>query len=130
MGKKQLKNTEWIILIVSVTLAIIGLVALFSATQNTELAEFKKQVQWLLISIISSFHILFISFLPLNCILFIKNAKNNIVIIFPNSEGWNENDCPNLNQLLAPLMGSVKSTPTSNTINIIYAKVENLTITL
>ena len=51
MGKKQLKNTEWIILIVSVTLAIIGLVALFSATQNTELAEFKKQVQWLLISI-------------------------------------------------------------------------------
>ena len=31
--------------------AIIGLIALFSATQNTELAEFKKQVQWLLISI-------------------------------------------------------------------------------
>ena len=51
MGKKLLKNTEWIILIVSVTLAIIGLIALFSATQNTELAEFKKQVQWLLISI-------------------------------------------------------------------------------
>ena len=51
MGKKQLKNTEWIVLIVSVTLAIIGLVALFSATQNTELAEFKKQIQWLLISI-------------------------------------------------------------------------------
>ena len=51
MGKKLLKNTEWIILIVSVTLAIIGLVALFSATQNTELAEFKKQMQWLLISI-------------------------------------------------------------------------------
>ncbi len=51
MGKKQLKNTEWIVLIVSVTLAIIGLVALFSATQNTELAEFKKQVQWLLISV-------------------------------------------------------------------------------
>lgn len=51
MGKKQLKNTEWTVLIVSVTLAIIGLVALFSATQNTELAEFKKQIQWLLISI-------------------------------------------------------------------------------
>ena len=44
MGKKQLKNTEWIILIVSVTLAIIGLIALFSATQSTELAEFKKQL--------------------------------------------------------------------------------------
>ena len=51
MGKKLLKNTEWIVLIVSVTLAIIGLVALFSATQNTELVEFKKQIQWLLISI-------------------------------------------------------------------------------
>lgn len=51
MGKKQLKNTEWAVLIVSVTLAIIGLIALFSATQSTELAEFKKQVQWLLISI-------------------------------------------------------------------------------
>lgn len=51
MGKKLLKNTEWAVLIVSVTLAIIGLVALFSATQSTELAEFKKQIQWLLISI-------------------------------------------------------------------------------
>ena len=35
MGKKLLKNTEWTILIVSVILAIIGLVALFSATQST-----------------------------------------------------------------------------------------------
>ena len=51
MGKKLLKNTEWMVLVVSVMLAIIGLVALFSATQNTELAEFKKQIQWLLISI-------------------------------------------------------------------------------
>ena len=51
MGKKLLKNTEWIVLIVSVLLAIIGLVALFSATQSTDLAEFKKQIQWLLISI-------------------------------------------------------------------------------
>lgn len=51
MGKKLLKNTEWVILVVSALLAIIGLVALFSATQSTELAEFKKQIQWLLISI-------------------------------------------------------------------------------
>lgn len=51
MGKKLLKNTEWIILIVSVILTIIGLVALFSATQSTELVEFKKQLQWILISI-------------------------------------------------------------------------------
>lgn len=51
MGKKLLKNTEWAILIVSVILAIIGLIALFSATQSTEHAEFKRQVQWILISI-------------------------------------------------------------------------------
>lgn len=51
MGKKLLKNTEWAILIVSVILAIIGLIALFSATQSTEHAEFRKQVQWIIISI-------------------------------------------------------------------------------
>ncbi len=51
MGKKLLKNTEWTILIVSAILTIIGLVALFSATQSTEYEEFKKQVQWIVISI-------------------------------------------------------------------------------
>lgn len=51
MGRKLLKNTEWIILIVSVILTIIGLFALFSATQSAELYEFKKQIQWILISI-------------------------------------------------------------------------------
>lgn len=51
MGKKLLKNTEWTILIVSVILTIIGLVALFSATQSTEYEEFRKQVQWVIISI-------------------------------------------------------------------------------
>lgn len=51
MGKKLLKNTEWVVLIVSVILAIIGLVALFSATQSTDYYEFRKQVQWILISI-------------------------------------------------------------------------------
>lgn len=51
MGKKQLKNTEWTVLIVSVILSIMGLIALFSATQSTELVELKKQIQWLIISI-------------------------------------------------------------------------------
>lgn len=49
--KKLLKNTEWTVLIVSLLLFTIGLVALFSATQGTEYAEFKKQIQWFLISI-------------------------------------------------------------------------------
>lgn len=51
MGKKLLKNTEWSILIVSAVLTIIGLIALFSATQSAEYDEFKKQIQWVLISI-------------------------------------------------------------------------------
>lgn len=50
-GKKLLKNTEWSILIVCIILTIIGLVALFSATQSTEYEEFRKQIQWVLISI-------------------------------------------------------------------------------
>lgn len=51
MKKKLLKNTEWSILIVSVLLVIIGSFALFSATQDTEHEEFKKQLQWLAISV-------------------------------------------------------------------------------
>lgn len=51
MGKKLLKNTEWTILIVSIILAVIGLVALYSATLSTDFVEFRKQVQWLIISI-------------------------------------------------------------------------------
>jgi rod shape determining protein RodA len=51
MGRKLQKNTEWVILIVSIILSIIGLIALYSATQSTELYEFKKQIQWIIISI-------------------------------------------------------------------------------
>ena len=51
MGNKLLKNAEWSILIVSVILFVIGLVALFSATQTTELEEFRKQITWFFISI-------------------------------------------------------------------------------
>lgn len=51
MKKKLLKNMEWSILIVSFLLVIIGTFALFSTTQDTEYGEFKKQLQWLAISI-------------------------------------------------------------------------------
>lgn len=51
MQKKFLKNTEWGILICSVLLLVIGMVALFSATQNLEYEEFKKQGIWFIISI-------------------------------------------------------------------------------
>lgn len=51
MKKKLLKNTEWTVLIVSLLLFVIGLIALFSATQSTQYGEFKKQIQWFLVSI-------------------------------------------------------------------------------
>ena len=38
-------------MIVSIILFIIGTVALFSATQTTELEEFKKQIRWFVVSI-------------------------------------------------------------------------------
>ena len=49
--KKFIKNADWIVLIVSLALFIIGCFALYSATQTTELQEFKKQLMWFLISI-------------------------------------------------------------------------------
>lgn len=51
MRKRILKNMEWGILICTVILMIIGLVALFSATQNSNFDEFKKQIIWYWVSI-------------------------------------------------------------------------------
>lgn len=51
MKKKMLKNIEWGILVCTILLIIIGLVALFSATQNSDYEEFKKQILWLVISV-------------------------------------------------------------------------------
>ena len=51
MKKKILKNIEWGILICTILLTIIGIVALFSATQETTQDELKKQILWLVISI-------------------------------------------------------------------------------
>lgn len=51
MQKKMFKNFEWGILISTIILLAIGLVALFSATQNSDYEEFKKQIMWIGISI-------------------------------------------------------------------------------
>lgn len=51
MNKRTLKNTEWNVLIYVALLIIIGLIALYSATINSELYEFKKQCIYVLISI-------------------------------------------------------------------------------
>lgn len=52
MRKRELKNIEWGIIIAAIILSIIGLVALFSATQEAEYDEFNKQLIWLIISLI------------------------------------------------------------------------------
>ena len=51
MNKRILRNTEWSILICVIILIIMGLIALYSATIDSELYEFKRQCIWVLISI-------------------------------------------------------------------------------
>ena len=52
MRKRELKNIEWNVLIVAIILCGIGLIALFSATQETDYDEFYKQIIWLAISLV------------------------------------------------------------------------------
>ena len=51
MKRRILKNMEWGILICVILLIIIGIIALYSATQETTQDELKKQIMWLIISI-------------------------------------------------------------------------------
>ena len=62
MNKRILKNTEWSILVCVFILVIIGLVALYSATIDDGLEEFKKQCIWVAISIPIMIGILFIDY--------------------------------------------------------------------
>ena len=62
MRKRELKNVEWTILIVAIILCIIGLVALFSATQETEHDEFNKQCIWFVVSIIIMIGVMIIDY--------------------------------------------------------------------
>lgn len=52
MRKRELKNIEWSILVVAIILTLIGLVALFSATQEAEYDEFYKQCIWFGVSLV------------------------------------------------------------------------------
>ena len=42
MRKRELKNVEWSILIIAIILCVIGLVALFSATNETMYMVYSK----------------------------------------------------------------------------------------
>jgi len=51
MKKRILRNIEWGILVCTILLLIIGVIALFSSTQNSNYDELKKQIMWLIISV-------------------------------------------------------------------------------
>ena len=51
MKRNIFKNIEWPILICTILLIIIGIIALFSATQENSQDELKKQIIWLVVSI-------------------------------------------------------------------------------
>ena len=53
MRKRELKNIEWGLLIVAIILTLIGLVALFSATQENEYDDLKKQIIWFVVSLVA-----------------------------------------------------------------------------
>ena len=62
MRKRELKNMEWGILITAIILCIIGIVALFSATQENEYDEFTKQIIWFVVSLIAMVVVMFIDY--------------------------------------------------------------------
>ena len=62
MKRKILKNIEWGILICTILLVAIGLVALTSATQNSNYEELQRQIMWLIISLPVMIVIIFIDY--------------------------------------------------------------------
>lgn len=65
MRKRELKNIEWGLVIVAIILSVIGLVALFSATQESINEEFKKQSIWLIISVFAMVIVMLIDYTKL-----------------------------------------------------------------
>ena len=62
MRKRELKNMEWGILVIALILCIIGLIALYSATQSNGFDELKKQIMWFAISIVIMIVIMIIDY--------------------------------------------------------------------
>ena len=62
MNIKNFRKIEWWIPICALILCGIGLVALFSASYDTGLEEFKKQGIWLIISLVVMIIVMFIDY--------------------------------------------------------------------
>lgn len=62
MRKRELKNMEWGLLISAIILSIIGIIALFSATQETGYEEFQKQIIWVVVSLVAMVFVMMIDY--------------------------------------------------------------------
>ena len=85
MGKNIFKNMDYGIIICTLILIAIGLVALFSATQNTNYVEFKKQIIWLCVSLPVMIAIIFVDYeviAKVSPILYIISIISLIGVLF------------------------------------------------
>lgn len=85
MNIKNFRKIEWWIPVCAIVLCAIGLVALFSASYDSGLEEFKKQIIWVGISIIIMFIALFIDYkiiIRLSPILYAISIISLIAVLF------------------------------------------------
>ena len=85
MNIKNFRKIEWWIPVCAVILCAIGLVALFSASYDSGLEDFKKQVIWVGISIILMFIALFIDYkiiIRLSPILYAISIISLVAVLF------------------------------------------------
>ena len=85
MNVKSFRKIEWWIPICAIVLSAIGLVALFSASYDSGLEEFKKQAIWLGISIIMMIIVMLIDYkiiIKLSPILYGITIISLIAVLF------------------------------------------------
>ncbi len=85
MNIKNFRKIEWWIPVCAIVLCAIGLVALFSASYDSGLEDFKKQLIWVGISIILMFIALFIDYkimIRLSPILYAISIISLIAVLF------------------------------------------------
>ncbi len=85
MNIKKLRKMEWWMVVCAIALCVIGLIALFSASYDSNLDEFKKQVIWLGVSIIIMIVVMFIDYkilVKLSPILYGISIISLIAVLF------------------------------------------------
>ena len=88
MNIKKLRKIDWLILICALMLCGVGLIALFSASYDSDLDEFKKQAIWMGISIGIMIIVMFIDYkilIKLSPILYGISIIALIAVLFTKS---------------------------------------------